>query len=67
MKFLFVLAQLRAIAVYVNKREAKCTLLIVRHLLLFCNLFTTLTDNLILCSSAEAGNILNLFLNFEQK
>jgi len=24
---------------YVNKREAKCTLLIVRHLLLFCSLY----------------------------
>jgi len=37
MKFLFVLAQLGA-AVYVNKYEAKCTLLIVWHLLLFCSL-----------------------------
>jgi len=30
-------------------------------------LFTTLTQNLSLCSSAEAGIVLNLFLNFEQK
>jgi len=37
MKFLFVLAQLEA-TVYVLKREAKCTLLLVRHLLLFCSL-----------------------------
>jgi len=30
-------------------------------------LFTTLIENLKLCSSAEAGIIVNLFLNFEQK
>jgi len=30
-------------------------------------LFTTLTENLRLCSSAEAGTVLHLFLNFEQK
>jgi len=30
-------------------------------------LFTTLTENLKLGSSAEAGIVLNLFLNFEQK
>jgi len=30
-------------------------------------LFTTLTENLRLCSSAEAGVVLNLFLNFEKK
>jgi len=30
-------------------------------------LFTTLTENLRLCSFAEAGIVLNLFLNFEQK
>jgi len=36
MKFLFVLAQLGAAVLYVNEREAKCTLLIVQHLLLFC-------------------------------
>jgi len=29
--------------------------------------FATVTQNLILCSSAEAGIVLNLFLNFEQK
>jgi len=29
--------------------------------------FTTLIENLRLCSSAEAGIALNLFLNFEQK
>jgi len=32
-----------------------------------CCFFSTLTENLILCSSAEAGFFLNLFLNFEQK
>jgi len=30
-------------------------------------LFTTLIENMRLCSSAEAGIVLNLFLNFEQK
>jgi len=30
-------------------------------------LFTSLIENLRLCSSAEAGIVLNLFLNFEQK
>jgi len=30
-------------------------------------LFTHLTKNLWLCSSAKAGIVLNLFLNFEQK
>jgi len=30
-------------------------------------LFTTLTENLRLCSCAEAGMVLNLFLKFEQK
>jgi len=40
MKFLFVLAQVEVSRlVYVNKYEAKCTLLIVRHLLLFCALY----------------------------
>jgi len=29
-------------------------------------LFTTLIENLRLCSSAEAGIVHNLFLNFEQ-
>jgi len=30
-------------------------------------LFTTFIENLRLCSSAEAGIVLNAFLNFEQK
>jgi len=30
------------------------------------DLFTTLIENMRLCSSAEAGIVLNLFLNFEQ-
>jgi len=30
-------------------------------------LFTTLIENLRLCSSAKAGIVLNLFLNFDQK
>jgi len=30
-------------------------------------LFTTLNEYLRLCSSAETGIVLNLFLNFEQK
>jgi len=29
--------------------------------------FTILIENLRLCSSAEAGIVINLFLNFEQK
>jgi len=37
MEILLVLMQLKA-ALYVNKHEAKGTLLIVRHLLLFCSL-----------------------------
>jgi len=49
----------------VNKREAmhfaNCAVLAA---VLF---FTTLIENLRLCSSAEAGIVLNLFLNFEQK
>jgi len=31
------------------------------------DLFTSLNENLRLCSSDEAGIVLNLFLNFEQK
>jgi len=39
MKFLFTLAQLGASSkLYVNKREAKCTLLNMRHLLLLPSL-----------------------------
>jgi len=30
-------------------------------------LFTILIENLRLCSSAEAGTVFSLFLNFEQK
>jgi len=30
-------------------------------------LFTTLIENLRLCSSVEAGIVVNLFLNLEQK
>jgi len=30
-------------------------------------LFTILIENLRICSCAEAGIVLNLFLNFEQK
>jgi len=50
---------------YVNMREAKCTLLIVLHLLLFYSLYA-LTENLRLCTSAEAGFALNLFLNLSK-
>jgi len=65
MKFLFELAQLRAAVVF-EKVRAKYTLLIVWHLQLFvqyfnCNcLFFNL--KLRLCSSADTGIILNLFL-----
>jgi len=56
MKFLFVLAQLRAAVVREYKHEAKCTLRVVWHLLLFCLLL--LIENLRLCSSAEVGIVL---------
>jgi len=46
--------------------EAKSISQIVQHLLLFCSL-TILIKNLKFCSSADAGIVLNLFLNFEQK
>jgi len=38
MKFLFVLVQLGAAAIHGDKHEAKCTLQIVWHLLLFISL-----------------------------
>jgi len=57
MKFVPVLAQL-----YVKKHEAKCSLLIARHFLLFCTLLTgntcCLIENLRLCSSTKAGIVL---------
>jgi len=44
---------------YVNKHEAKCTMRIVWHLQLRATvLFTTLNENLRLCSSAEVGLLL---------
>jgi len=50
---------------YVNKREAKCSLLskmqFANCAALVAVLFTTLIENLRLCSSAEAGIVLNLF------
>jgi len=64
-----MLAQLGATAVheYLNKYEAKCSLLIARHLAaILCIALTadiSLINNLRFCSSAEAG----LFLNFELK
>jgi len=66
MKFLFVLWQLGAVVqLCINKIEANCSLLICVALAVV--LFTTLIENLKLCSSTEAGIVLNLFLNFEQK
>jgi len=44
MKFLFVLAQLGAAVLYFNNRKAKCTLLILQHLLLFCSVTLHLID-----------------------
>jgi len=64
MKLLFVLVQLGA-AVYLNNHEAKCTLRTARHFAAV--LLTTLINKFRLCSSAEAGIVHNLFLNFEQK
>jgi len=50
---------------YVNKREAKHTLLILCGT---CYYFVHYFNwNLSLCSSAEAGIVLNLFLNFEER
>jgi len=48
----------------VNKHEAKCTLLIYGTCCCFVFYFNWKFE---LCSSAEAGIVLNLFLNFEQK
>jgi len=63
MKFLLMFAQLETTAVHVNKHKAKCSLLIARHLLLFCApnellIFILKWKNLGLCSSAEAGIVL---------
>jgi len=46
-KFLFVLPQLevQCCTTHVNKGEAKCTLLIVQHLISAAVLFTTLIAN----------------------
>jgi len=60
MKFLFVLVQLN-----MNKHEAKCTLQILWHWLLFCSLL--LIEILRLCSSAEARVVFTLFLIFLAK
>jgi len=63
MKFLFVFVQLGAAAVVCKKAKkhfANCAELTAV-------LFTTLKENLRVCSSAEAWIVLNLFLNFEQK
>jgi len=58
---------------YANKHKAKCSLLIVRQLL-FCSLlfnqnskYFVLKPKIWDYSSAEAGIVLNLLLNFEQK
>jgi len=69
MKFLFVFAHLGT-AVYVNKHEAKYSLLIVRHLLLFCLLLQIKIWHFVLFAEARIVLnliVLNLFLNFEQK
>jgi len=58
-KFLFVLAQLGA-AVVCEMNFANCVAIAAVLIII-------LIENLRLCSSAEAENILNLFLNFEQK
>jgi len=47
-----------------NKHEAKC---ILHCVALAAVLFTILIKNLRFCSSGEAGIVLNLFLNFEQR
>jgi len=48
-----------------NKHKAKCTL--QNFVALAAVLFATLIENLRICSSAEVGIVLNLFLNFQQK
>jgi len=48
----------------VNKHEAKCTN--DKCATLATVLFSTLIENLRICSSAKAGIVFNLFLNFEQ-
>jgi len=68
MKFLIVFASSWEPQLCVNKNEAKYSLLIVRHLLLlYTNYALFLNWNVRLYSSAEAGIVLNLFLNFEKK
>jgi len=47
----------------VNKCEAKAT---ANCAVLAAVLYPTLIENLRLCSSAEAGIVFKLFLNFEQ-
>jgi len=49
---------------HVAKRDAKY---FANCAALAAILFNTLIENLRVCSSAKAGIVLNLFLNFEQK
>jgi len=60
MKFLLVLAQLGVAVVRSKMHFANCAAFTAV-------LFTALIENLRFCSSAEAGIVLTLFLNFEQK
>jgi len=64
MKFLIVLAQLGASVV---SRISMKQNALVNCAALAAVLLTTLIENLRHCSSTEAGIVLNLFLNFEQK
>jgi len=60
----FLFSRSWELQLYVNKHETKCTLRTVQRLILFRSL--SLTENLRLCSSVEAGIVLIVFLNFDQ-
>jgi len=60
MKFLFVLAQLGA-AIVREDKEARRKMPYANFAVFAAVLFTTLIENLGLCFSAQAGNVLNLF------
>jgi len=46
---------------------ANCAAAAVLFTTLIANICTLIIENLSVCSSAEAGIVLNLFLNFEQQ
>jgi len=64
MKFLFVLAQLAATIV---RAEAWSKMDVANGAALAAVLFTTLTQNLRLCSPAEAGIVLKFWAKYEPR